>query len=105
MICGKVHKRKVVFTSHAWQRMREHRQRGITIADVFRACEAIMPVNSIPLPIRLEPFYSKDGTEFAIVVCDDENSSDFKIMTVIGLWPPKRKDKKSNGYKRLSASK
>lgn len=80
----KVALKKIVFSHHAYKRLREMRQDSVTEFDVRAACHKASEILTagIPEPLKLHGFQSKKGIHFDIVVVDVPEG--LLIVTVIG---------------------
>ena len=77
-------RRRIHFSSHALQRLKEPRQHGIYKGDVIRACYHIKWIFDTPIPekTKVEGLVSRTGRPFHIVVVDIPEG--VRIVTVVG---------------------
>lgn len=74
---------KIIFSTHAEIRMKEHRQYGITRFDVIKAVKRLPGKASSPHGYRIKNNISKSGKKFEVVIVDKEDCRN--IITVVGL--------------------
>lgn len=90
--------KRIVFSKHTARRLKEKRQDGVTIGDVYAACHTAREIlyKGVPNPLKLKGFTSEEGVKFDIVVVDhiDEdmsNNVELKVVTVIGTKYSRRR--------------
>lgn len=71
---------RVIITSHAQKRLRDHRQGNLTVDDIIAAAQQI-PGN-IPTATRFRGFFSRSGRVFDIVAKDIPGGR--LVITIIG---------------------
>ncbi|ATW24209.1 hypothetical protein [Candidatus Formimonas warabiya] len=71
---------RVIITSHAKKRLRDHRQGSLTIDDIITAAQLIP--GSIPTATRFRGFFAKSGRIFDIVAKDIPGGR--LVITIIG---------------------
>lgn len=71
---------RVIITSHAKKRLRDHRQGSLTIDDIISAAQQIP--GTIPTATRFRGFFSQSGRVFDIVAKDILGGR--LVITVIG---------------------
>ena len=70
----------VIITSHVKQRLREHRQNGISIPDIIQQAKSIP--GTVPVATRFRGFVASGGGMFDMVVKDISHGR--LVFTVIG---------------------
>ncbi|MEL7564314.1 MAG: hypothetical protein AAGU27_05460 [Dehalobacterium sp.] len=71
---------RVIITSHAKKRLKDHRQGNITIDDIISAAQEIP--GTIPTATRFRGFFSRSGRVFDIVAKDILGGR--LVITIIG---------------------
>lgn len=71
---------RVIITSHARKRLRDHRQGSLTIDDIISAAQLIP--GTVPTATRFRGFVSRSGRVFDIVAKDIPGGR--LVITVIG---------------------
>lgn len=84
--------KRIVLSNHAARGLNNRRQDGVTIGDVYTACHTAREIlfKGVPRPLKLKGFTSEAGVKFDIVVVDQANSNELKVVTVIGTKHSKR---------------
>lgn len=70
----------VIITSHVKQRLREHRQLGISVQDIIQQAKSIP--GTVPIATRFRGFMAGGGRMFDMVVKDIAQGR--LVITVIG---------------------
>lgn len=70
----------VIITSHVKQRLRENRQHGISVQDIYRGAKSIP--GTVPVATRFRGFLASSGRMFDIVAKDIAQGR--LVITVIG---------------------